>query len=118
MVPTTEWYWYLLLVAAMVVAIGWFLFRANQLLQFTLLGTDSQRTGQWGDRLKLFGTYVLGQFRMYNRRTYTLAGVAHAITFYGFLVIQVTTLVLFAQGLFPGLHVPFFSDNPGWLLFV
>ncbi|HET9494186.1 MAG TPA: heterodisulfide reductase-related iron-sulfur binding cluster [Chloroflexia bacterium] len=118
MVPTTEWYWYLLLVAAMVVAVGWFLFRANQLLQFTLLGTDSKRTGQWGERLKLFGTYVLGQFRMWNRRPYTAAGVAHAITFYGFLVIQVTTLVLFAQGLFPGLHVPFFGDNIGWLLFV
>ncbi|HUP26873.1 MAG TPA: (Fe-S)-binding protein, partial [Chloroflexia bacterium] len=118
MVPTTEWYWYMLLVASMVVAIGWFLFRANQLLQFTLMGVDSNRFNNWGTRFKLVGVYVLGQLRMYNRRAYTAAGIAHFLTFWGFLVIQVTSLVLFAQGLFPGLHVPFLNDNPGWLLFV
>ncbi|HYP41624.1 MAG TPA: (Fe-S)-binding protein [Chloroflexia bacterium] len=118
MVPTTEWYWYALLVAMMVVCVGWFLFRANQLLQFTLMGRDNKRFGNWGTRLKLFGVYVMGQFRMYSRKSYTVAGIAHFVTFWGFLVIQVTTLVLFAQGLFPGLEVPFFNDNPGWLLFV
>ncbi|HEX8230736.1 MAG TPA: (Fe-S)-binding protein [Chloroflexia bacterium] len=118
MVPTTEWYFYLLLLVPMLVAVGWFLFRVNQLVQFALLGTDNKRTDALGTRLKLVGTYVFGQLRMYNRKSYTWAGIAHFFTFYGFLVIQVTTLVLFAQGLFPGLHVPFFSDNPGWLLFV
>ena len=118
MVPTTEWYWYALLVAGMMVAIGWFLFRANQLLQFTLMGVDSNRFNNWGTRFKMLGVYVLGQLRMYNRKAYTIAGIAHFLTFWGFLVIQVTTLVLFAQGLFPGLHVPFFNENPGWFLFV
>jgi Fe-S oxidoreductase len=118
MVPTTEWYWYILLVAAMLVAGGWFLFRVNQLLQFTLLGVDNKRFGNWGTRFKMLGVYVFGQLRMYNRKSYTAAGIAHFFTFWGFLVIQVTSLVLFLQGLFPGLHVPFFSDNPGWLLFV
>jgi Fe-S oxidoreductase len=118
MVPTTEWYWYLLLVAMMVVSIGWFLFRANQLVQLTVMGRDSKRFGQWGTRLKLFGVYVLGQFRMYNRKSYSWAGIAHFVTFWGFLVIQITTLILFAEGLFPGFHAPFFSGNPGWLLFV
>ena len=32
MVPTTEWYWRVLLVVAMVIAIGWFLYRVNQLV--------------------------------------------------------------------------------------
>jgi hypothetical protein len=118
MVPTTEWYWYLLLVAMMVAAIGWFLFRANQLIQLTLMGNDSKRLDHWGTRLKLFGVYVLGQLRMYNRKGYTWAGVAHAITFWGFLVIQVTTIILFAEGLFPGFHAPLLHNNPGWLLFV
>src|SRR5688500_16281636 len=108
MVPTTEWYWYLLLVAMMVVSIGWFLFRANQLVQLTVMGRDSKRFGQWGTRLKLFGVYVLGQFRMYNRKSYSWAGIAHFVTFWGFLVIQITTLILFAEGLFPGFHAPFF----------
>jgi Fe-S oxidoreductase len=102
----------------MLVSVGWFLFRVNQLVQFALLGTDNKRTNAWGTRLKLVGTYVFGQLRMYNRKSYTWAGIAHFFTFYGFLVIQVTTLELFAQGLFHGLHVPFFGDNPGWLLFV
>lgn len=118
MVPTTEWYWRVLLVVAMVIAIGWFLYRVNQLVQFTRLGIDSKRSGRWGERFQMFLTFVMGQFRMYSRKRYSLAGIAHFFTFYGFLVIQVTTLILFAQGLFPGLHVPFFSDNPGWLLFV
>jgi Fe-S oxidoreductase len=118
MVPTTEWYWYLLLVTMMVASIGWFLFRANQLVQLTLMGSDSKRFGQWGMRLKLFGVYVLGQLRMYNRRSYTWAGIAHFVTFWGFLVIQVTTLILFAEGLFPGFHAPLLGGNPGWLLFV
>src|SRR6188508_3333077 len=118
MVPTTQWYWYALLVVAMVVAIGWFLFRVNQLVQFTLMGTDSKRLGQWGTRLGLVGKFVFGQLRMYNRKGYTLAGIAHFFTFYGFLVIQITTLILFAQGLFPGFKMPFFNENPGWLLFV
>ena len=118
MVPTTEWYWRVLLVLLMLVSIGWFLYRANQLVQWTLMGADSKRFGQWGQRFKLFLTFVMGQLRMYNRRSYTWAGVAHFFTFYGFLVIQITTLVLFTQGLFPGVHVPFFEDNAGWLLFV
>lgn len=118
MVPTTEWYFYILLVAPLLVSGGWAAFRANQLLQFALLGTDNRRFNNWGTRFKLLGTYVFGQLRMYNRKSYTVAGIAHFFTFYGFLVIQVTTLILFAQGLFPGLRVPFFNDNPGWLLFV
>src|SRR5437763_15008750 len=118
MVPTTEWYLKALLILAMVVCVGWFLFRVNQLLQFTLLGGDSKRFNKWGTRLKLLAVFVLGQLRMYNRKSYTIAGLAHFFTFYGFLVIQVTTVALFAQGLFPGLHVPFVHDNPGWLLFV
>jgi Fe-S oxidoreductase len=118
MVPTTEWYWRALLVLIMIMSIGWFLFRANQLVQFTLMGTDSKRLGQWGRRLKLVGKFVFGQLRMYNRKAYTWAGLAHFFTFYGFLVIQVGTLILFAQGLFPGFEMPFFHDNAGWLLFV
>ena len=118
MVPTTVWYWYALLVVGMVVSIVWFLFRVNQLVQLTIMGTDSKRFGQWGKRLQLVGAFVMGQLRMYNRRAYTWAGLAHFFTFYGFLVIQITTLSLFLQGLFPGFTIPFLRDNAGWLLFV
>ena len=118
MVPTTEWYWRVLLIVALLVSVGWAAYRINQLVQWTRLGTDSKRFGQLGQRFKLFLTFVMGQFRMYNRKGYTWAGIAHFFTFYGFLVIQITTIVLFAQGLFPGFHAPFFEDNPGWLFFV
>src|SRR5919201_6746980 len=66
----------------------------------------------------MLAVFVFGQLRMYSRRSYTIAGIAHFFTFWGFLVIQVTSVILFAQGLFPGVRVPFFNDNPGWLLFV
>src|ERR1044072_5090070 len=82
MVPTTEWYWKALLIVATVVAVGWFLFRVNQLLQFTLMGVDSYRFNHWGTRFKMLAVYVLGQLRMYNRRVYTVAGVAHFFTFW------------------------------------
>jgi Fe-S oxidoreductase len=118
MVPTTEWYWYILLLIPLVIAIGWFLFRVNQLLQFTLMGRDNKRFNSWGTRFKLLGVYVFGQLRMYNRKSYTIAGIAHFFTFWGFLIIQVTSLELFLQGLFPGLKVPVLHDNAGWLLFV
>ncbi len=118
MVPTTEWYWYLLLLVPMLVAGTWFLFRVNQLVQFTILGTDNKRFDNWGMRVKLVGVYVFGQLRMYNRKTYSIAGIAHFFTFWGFLLIQITSLELFLQGLFPGLKVPILHDNPGWLLFV
>jgi len=118
MVPTTEWYWYILLVVPLVIAIGWFLFRVNQLLQFTLMGRDNKRFNSWGTRFKMLGVYVFGQLRMYNRKSYTIAGIAHFFTFWGFLIIQVTSLELFLQGLFPGLKVPVLHDNAGWLLFV
>jgi Fe-S oxidoreductase len=118
MVPTTEWYWKALFILALLVSVGWFLFRINQLLQFTLLGTNSKRFNHWGARIKMVLVFVFGQLRMYNRRSYTIAGIAHFFTFWGFLVIQVTSLQLFLQGFFPGLKVPILSDNPGWLLFV
>ena len=118
MVPTTEWYWRVLLTVALLVSVGWAAYRINQLIQWTIMGVDSKRFGQWGQRVKLVLTFVLGQLRMYNRKSYTWAGLAHFFTFYGFLVIQITTVLLFAQGLFPGFHVPFLEENPGWLLFV
>ncbi len=118
MVPTTEWYWKTLLIVAIVVSIGWFLFRINQLVQFTLMGGDSKRLNNWGTRLKMVAIFVFGQLRMYNRKAYTVAGIAHFFTFWGFLVIQVTSLELFVQGIFPGAKVPFLGYNPGWLLFV
>ncbi len=118
MVPTTQWYLYILLVASILISVVWAAFRVNQLVQFALLGADNHRLNNWGTRFKMLGLYVFGQFRMYSRKTYSVAGIAHFLTFWGFLVIQVTTLVLFAQGLAPGLHVPFLNDNPGWLLFV
>ena len=75
MVPTTEWYFKLLLILAIIVSVGWFLFRINQLLQFMLMGVDSKRFGNWGTRLKMLAVFVFGQFRMYSRRSYTVAGI-------------------------------------------
>ena len=73
---------------------------------------DSKRSGQWGQRFQMFLTFVMGQLGICSRKRYSSAGIAHFFTFYGFLVIQITTLILFAQGLSPACTSPSSTITP------
>ncbi|MDQ2806532.1 MAG: (Fe-S)-binding protein [Chloroflexota bacterium] len=115
MVPTVELIPRLLLIAAMLTAIGWFSFRARQLWSYTMLGRPQARFDRLPERIGLVNKNVLGQFRLWNH--YTAAGIAHAITFWGFLVIQVGALELFLSALWPGAHIPLVGATT-WFMFV
>ena len=115
MVPTVELIPRLILVAMMLAAVGWFAFRARQLVSYAMLGRPQPRFDRIPERLALFNTNVLGQFRLWNH--YTAAGVAHALTFWGFLVVQIGALDLFLSALWPGAHIPLVGATT-WFMFV
>ncbi len=115
MVPTVELIPRLLLIAAMLTSIGWFSFRARQLWSYTMLGRPQARFDRLPERIGLFNKNVLGQFRLWNH--YTAAGIAHAVTFWGFLVIQIGALDLFLAALWPGAHIQLIGATT-WFMFV
>jgi Fe-S oxidoreductase len=115
MVPTQELLPRLILIAVMVTAIGWFSYRLRQLYSYAMLGRPQPRFDRLPERAALFSKNVLGQFRLWNH--YTAAGLAHAITFWGFLVIQIGALDLFLSGLVPGWRLPLFGGTT-WFMFM
>ncbi|HMA36727.1 MAG TPA: (Fe-S)-binding protein [Chloroflexia bacterium] len=115
MVPTVDLIPRLILIAMMATAIGWFSYRARQLYSYAMLGRAQPRVDRLPERLALFNTNVLGQFRLWNQ--YTAAGVAHAITFWGFLIIQIGALDLFLSALVPGWHIPLVG-HATWFMFL
>src|SRR6476646_1930809 len=115
MVPTEELLPRLLLIAMMLTSVGGFAFRARQLWSYAMLGRPQPRFDRLPERIGLFNKNVLGQFRLWNH--YTAAGVAHALTFWGFLVVQIGALDLFLSGLWPGAHIPLIGGTT-WFMFV
>jgi Fe-S oxidoreductase len=115
MVPTQELLPRLILIALMVTAIGWFGYRLRQIYSYAMLGRPQPRFDRLPERIALFNKNVLGQFRLWNH--YTAAGLAHAITFWGFLIIQIGALDLFLSGLVPGWRLPLFGGTT-WFMFV
>jgi Fe-S oxidoreductase len=59
-------------------------------------GQPSNVTGQWGERIKLFIVYVLAQFRLFR---YRKPGIAHFFIFWGFLILSLTILFAFIEGI-------------------
>jgi Fe-S oxidoreductase len=110
MVPTNEWWARLILILALAISIGWTAFRINQLYSFVRLGRVENRFDRLNQRIALFNTNVLGQFRLWKR--YTPAGVAHALTFWGFLIVQVGLLDFLIAGLVPGWRLPILGGSP------
>src|SRR5438045_2292477 len=115
MVPTADWWARLILIAALAVSISWTAWRARQLYSFVRLGRGENRFDRIGERIALFNTNVLGQFRLWQR--YTPAGIAHALTFWGFLIIQIGLLDLLISGLVPGWRLPFIGGST-WFMFL
>ena len=110
MVPTNEWWARLILILAIAVSVGLTAFRINQLYSYVRLARGENRFDKLNERIALFNTNVLGQFRLWKR--YTPAGIAHTLTFWGFLVVQVGLLDLLISGLVPGWRLPILGGNP------
>src|SRR5690606_1923685 len=81
--------WMYLTMAIAFVALGYGVWRQ---LRIWLAGKPERRWDRPGQRLRLLPVHGLGQGRLLRRR---LAGIAHALLFYAFIVLFVGTVVVF-----------------------
>ena len=97
---------FLALVLALAAAIGFGLggYRVWKLYRYMRLGWDEDRTDLPARRLRDELVIYLGQSKLF-KRPYLVRGIAHALIFWGFLVITVGTVDLLLNGIL-GLHVP------------
>jgi Fe-S oxidoreductase len=92
----------IVLVAAWV----FFALRIRQLIRLMRLGRPENRFDHLGARIKYFALMVLGQRGVLRD---PLPGIAHFFTFWGFIVIQLDALNLWAEGL--GFTLPIISSR-------
>ncbi len=99
--------WFLVLTAAAVSVLAWSLSRKWQLLT---AGTARVALGRWGERIRGLVVFAIGQKRMFQE---PLAGLMHALIFWGFLVFSVRSLSLIVEGLTRGWELPFLHTPVG-----
>jgi len=83
--------------AAILIAIGYFVFRIHSLLWVRLRrGASSGPFGRWGERIRGLVTFVGGQRRLFR---FPMPGVAHFLIFWGFLFLFLTIVQAVLEGL-------------------
>ncbi|MDY6935309.1 MAG: (Fe-S)-binding protein [Spirochaetota bacterium] len=78
------------------ISVGWFGYRVTQLLWVLRLGQPEDRFDNIAQRIMNVVIFVLGQRRVVKE----ISGWGHFFIFWGFVVIQIGALELFAQGFF------------------
>jgi Fe-S oxidoreductase/nitrate reductase gamma subunit len=76
-------------------ALAWFVWSMTRRWRLMAIGQGGLQLDRLGERLRLTLRYALGQRRMSR---YPLAGLAHKVIFFGFLVLLVRGLILFGRG--------------------
>src|SRR5215467_11033734 len=84
-----------------------FALRIRTLVRLMQLGRPENRFDQLGERVKYFTLMVLGQRGVLRD---PLPGVAHFFTFWGFIIIQLDALNLWAEGF--NFTLPIVSSRP------
>jgi Fe-S oxidoreductase/nitrate reductase gamma subunit len=92
--------WFVLLTVAALAGVAWSLSRKLSLL---LAGRRDVELGHWGERLRGFLVFFLGQKRMFLE---PLPGIMHALIFWGFLVFAVRSFSMVLEGLTGGWQLP------------
>jgi Fe-S oxidoreductase len=92
--------------AVLIAAWAAFAVRIRQLVRLMLLGRPENRFDSLGERIKYFVLMVLGQRGVLRD---PLPGIAHFFTFWGFIIIQLDALNLWAQGF--NLTLPIISSR-------
>ena len=93
-----------ILLALAILGFGAFFWRAWRLYRYMRLGRDEARIDHPWRRLRDELVVYLGQ-RKLLKRPYYVRGIAHAFTFWGFLIITIGTIDLLIDGIV-GFHVP------------
>jgi len=97
------------IIFGIVLVVAWVAFglRIRKLVRMLLAGRPENRFDRLGDRIKYFTLMVLGQRGVLRD---PLPGIAHFFTFWGFIIIQIDALNLWAMGL--GFQIPIISSKP------
>src|SRR5579862_1369442 len=97
------------IIFGVVLVVAWVAFglRIRKLVRMLRTGRPENRFDRLGDRVKYFTLMVLGQRGVLRD---PLPGIAHFFTFWGFIIIQIDALNLWAMGL--GFEIPLISSRP------
>ncbi len=87
-------------------AFAWSIWRRWRLMR--VAATPDNRADRIGVRLRSVLLYVFGQKRMFR---YSLAGVAHASIFFGFVILLINSLVLWGRGYDPDFNLWIFAES-------
>ena len=99
--------WFVLLTLAAVAGAVWSLSRRWQLLA---AGRGEVRLEHWGRRVKGLLLFAIGQKRMFSE---PVAGVMHALIFWGFLVFSLRSAAIVVEGVGRGFELPFLHTSGG-----
>src|SRR5436189_5253576 len=91
--------WGAVLLALAALGFGAFFLRAWRLYRYMRLGRDEARIDHPWRRVRDELVVYLGQRKLLKRPYYVL-GLAHALMFWGFLIITIGTLALLMNGIF------------------
>lgn len=108
--PTGNWIGAVLFVLLFVAGVGIFAVRAGELVALLIKARPEDRTDHLEDRIGAFFKVVLGQSGVLRD---PLPGIAHFLTFWGFIIIQIGLLDLMIRAF--GFEIPFIGDNPGFV---
>ncbi|VEN72827.1 conserved membrane hypothetical protein [Candidatus Desulfarcum epimagneticum] len=97
-----------LLLAAGLGVFAWSMFRKTLLLK--ALG-PAERTGQIGRRLKNVLVMAIGQKRLAGRKKERMAGVMHALIFWGFCILLIRSVNLYGEGFVKGFELPLLGHD-------
>ncbi len=100
--------WFVLATLVAVGAVAWSL---NRKLRLVLAGKGGVALDRWGERVKGLLVYAIGQKRMFAE---PLAGVMHALIFWGFLVFSVRSISMVVEGFTAGWELPFLHTPAGF----
>jgi Fe-S oxidoreductase/nitrate reductase gamma subunit len=89
----------LVFVVLLVLAAGFFSYNSQRLVRYLRIGRPDDRTTQIPVRLRNLVTIGIGQSKILRD---PLAGVMHALVFWGFLVLTAGTVEILIQGVAPG----------------
>lgn len=111
--PTQNTFGFIFFCFFLIASIGIFVYLIYKRYALMQRGQPDNRFDQVGRRVKETFIYVFGQKRLFKGK-YLLAGILHALIFWGFLIVSINTLHLIGGGFVEGFHLPYLSSQT-WL---
>ena len=95
----------------LIVALGFFSYTMFHKIRLLASLEPANRFDHIKERLFNLVTLAIGQKRLIGRAKERSSGLMHAFIFWGFCILLVRSLHLYAEGFSQGSHLPFFSED-------